>query len=174
MNGSDLLQSMGFVDEAYILEAEEVPQRRQSHWKVIALSAACLALVLLGLWRLVPQQEQQPMVSAAVYQAGGVNETNAATAERNDAGPRMASAVAEMTVLVIERREDTLLCQVIDPGTGPYRLQEQVELAVPQSAASAQEAAKEKTSAQERYLVRFLPEQDAIITPLELTLLPEE
>lgn len=170
MNGSDLLQSMGFVDEAYIQEAEEIPRRRQSHWKSIALSAACLALALLGLWRLVPRQEQSAdLVNAAVYQAEVAVETAALGGT-----PRMASAVAEMTVLVVERREDTLLCQVIDPGTGPYRLQEQVELAAPQSTASTQEAAEEKASAQERYLVRFLPAQDAIITPLELTLLPED
>ena len=47
MNGRELVEAMSHVDEKYISEAEEAPHRRR-HWQELAITAACLALVLVG------------------------------------------------------------------------------------------------------------------------------
>ena len=50
MNGKDLLESMGYVDEKFIEEAESVQLRRTAGipWTRVAGMAACLGLVLFG------------------------------------------------------------------------------------------------------------------------------
>ena len=47
MNGKEMLESMSYVNEKYIADAEVRPKGRL-HWQPVAAAAACLALVLVG------------------------------------------------------------------------------------------------------------------------------
>ena len=118
MNGKELMESMGLVDEKYIAEAEEAPGKHR-RWKPLAATAsaaACLALVLLGVWQFRPQklmENDTTMVSAAVYQTEAAAGTarmaeEVVTDQDLGAAPMMASGLAEMTVQVVERTEEGL------------------------------------------------------------------
>ena len=121
MNGKDLIESMTHIDEKYIAEAEETPRRR--HWPEILVSAACLALVLVGAWQFWPEQlikeqamdNNAPMVSSA--QTGGTLEETAAHKDPFPAAARfqMAPSPVQMTVRVVEQVEGKLICVVVDP-----------------------------------------------------------
>ena len=50
MNGKELMESMGYVDEKYIAEAEDTAPKRRVRWRPLAATAsaaACLALLEL-------------------------------------------------------------------------------------------------------------------------------
>lgn len=187
MNGKDLLESMSHVDEKYIAEAEEAPKRRL-HWQPLAAAAACLVLVLAGVWEFRPRQEekaQDPMVAAA-YQAKGVEQVQ----ERSMDGPMeeqvltagtpmMLPALAEMTVRVVEQGEDAYVCVVTDPGTSDYQVDDQVKIALPdeftQPSPQAVEADQNSVTEETLYRISFLPDQGAErITPAQWTALEDE
>ncbi len=138
MNGKDLIESMTHVDEKYIAEAEEAPKRR--HWPEILVSAACLALVLVGAWQFWPEQlikeqamdNNAPMASSA--QTGGTLEETAAYKDAFPAAARfqMAPSPVQMTVRVVEQAEGRLTCVVIDPGTSNFQPEDRVEIALPE------------------------------------------
>ena len=145
MNGKELMESMGYVDEKYIAEAEEAPGKHR-RWRPLAATAsaaACLALVLLGVWQLRPQkltENDATMAGSAVYQAEAAAGTarmakehaadqaldaaptmeEAVASQAVGAAPMMVSALAKMTVQVVERTEEGLVCVVTDPGTSDY------------------------------------------------------
>lgn len=139
MNGKDLIESMTHIDEKYIAEAEETPRRR--HWPEILVSAACLALVLVGAWQFWPEQlikeqavdNNAPMVSSA--QTGGTLEETAAHKDPFPAAARfqMAPSPVQMTVRVVEQVEGKLICVVVDPGTSDFQPEDRVEIALPES-----------------------------------------
>ena len=52
MNGKDLLEGMSFVDERFIAEAENGTISKGIPWAKIAAMAACLCLIVFGLYRL--------------------------------------------------------------------------------------------------------------------------
>ena len=52
MNGKDLLEGMSFVDERFIAEAENGTISKGIPWAKIAAMAACLCLMVFGLYRL--------------------------------------------------------------------------------------------------------------------------
>lgn len=201
MNGKELMESMGLVDEKYIAEAEEAPGK-QRRWKPLAATvsaAACLALVLLGVWQLRPQklmENDTTMVSAAVYQteaAAGTARMAEEVATDQDLGaapmmeeaganqavgaaPMMASGLAEMTVQVVERTDEGLLCVVTDPGTSDYQVNDLVKIALPEEAEqeAAQPAALAADAEPPQYEVSFLPDQGSdTITPAQWNLLED-
>lgn len=47
MNGQELLIGMGFIDEKYVMEAEG---KRTPAWKGWGALAACLCIIMAGLW----------------------------------------------------------------------------------------------------------------------------
>lgn len=201
MNGKELMESMGLVDEKYIAEAEEAPGK-QRRWKPLAATvsaAACLALVLLGVWQLRPQklmENDTTMVSAAVYQTEAAAGTarmaeevvtdqdlgaapmmeEAGANQAVGAAPMMVSGLAEMTVQVVERTEEGLLCVVTDPGTSDYQVNDLVKIALPEEAEqeAAQPAALAADAEPPQYEVSFLPDQGSdTITPAQWNLLED-
>lgn len=201
MNGKELMESMGLVDEKYIAEAEEAPGK-QRRWKPLAATAsaaACLALVLLGVWQLRPQklmENDTTMVSAAVYQTEAAAGTarmaeevvtdqdlgaapmmeEAVANQAVGAAPMMVSGLAEMTVQVVERTEDGLLCVVTDPGTSDFQVNDLVKIALPEEAEqeAAQPAALAADAEPPQYEVSFLPDQGSdTITPAQWNLLED-
>ena len=201
MNGKELMESMGLVDEKYIAEAEEAPGK-QRRWKPLAATvsaAACLALVLLGVWQLRPQklmENDTTMVSAAVYQTEAAAGTarmaeevvtdqdlgaapmmeEAVANQAAGADPMMVSGLAEMTVQVVERTEEGLLCVVTDPGTSDYQVNDLVKIALPEEAEqeAAQPAALAADAEPPQYEVSFLPDQGSdTITPAQWNLLED-
>lgn len=201
MNGKELMESMGLVDEKYIAEAEEAPGKHR-RWKPLAATAsaaACLALVLLGVWQFRPQkltENDTTMVSAAVYQAEAAAGTarvaeevvtdqdlgaapmmeEAGANQAVGAAPMMVSGLAEMTVQVVERTEEGLLCVVTDPGTSDYQVNDLVKIALPEEAEqeAAQPAALAADAEPPQYEVSFLPDQGSdTITPAQWNLLED-
>lgn len=201
MNGKELMESMGLVDEKYIAEAEEAPGKHR-RWKPLAATAsaaACLALVLLGVGQLRPQkltENDTTMVSAAVYQTEAAAGTarmaeevvtdqdlgaapmmeEAGANQAVGAAPMMVSGLAEMTVQVVERTEEGLLCVVTDPGTSDYQVNDLVKIALPKEAEqeAAQPAALAADAEPPQYEVSFLPDQGSdTITPAQWNLLED-
>ena len=58
MSGKDLFEGMSYVDERFIDEAENkmIPKAKVIPWLRAASMAACLCLVLFGLYHLFPEQ----------------------------------------------------------------------------------------------------------------------
>ena len=184
MNGNDLLEAMSFLDEKYIDEAEAEPKKRRLYWRPMSAAvaaAACLALVLAGVWKTLPQQQEAPAVGASLYR---VQETEAAVsgarameepAENQAdaaAAPMMASVFARMTVQVVEQTEDAFVCIVTDPGTSGYEIRQQVTIVLPETTAATDSAAAEAAteSAETLYQVTFDPGETAeVITAIEWT-----
>lgn len=203
MNGKDLIESMTHVDEKYIAEAEEAPRRRR-HWPGALVSAACLALVLVGAWQLWPEQLDKGQAAltndtAMAAQSAGTAAPLMETAAQDEAFPaaarfKMAPAPVQMTVRVVEQAEGRLSCVVIDPGTSDFQPEDRVEIALPETAEAIDVIEEEETTDQSAaapaansanapsteamslvYEVCFLPDQDAgIITPTQLTLLENQ
>ena len=184
MNGNDLLEAMSFLDEKYIDEAEAEPKKRRLYWRPMSAAvaaAACLALVLAGVWKTLPQQQEAPAVGASLYR---VQETEAAVsgarameepaANQADAAaaPMMASVFARMTVQVVEQTEGAFVCIVTDPGTSGYEIRQQVTIVLPETTAATDSAAAEAAteSAETLYQVTFDPGETAeVITAIEWT-----
>lgn len=203
MNGKDLIESMTHVDEKYIAEAEEAPRRRR-HWQGALVSAACLALVLVGAWQLWPEQLDKGQAAltndtAMAAQSAGTAAPLMETAAQDEAFPtaarfKMAPAPVQMTVRVVEQAEGRLSCVVIDPGTSDFQPEDRVEIALPETAEAIDVIEEEETTDQSAaapaansanapsteamslvYEVCFLPDQDSgIITPTQLTLLENQ
>lgn len=203
MNGKDLIESMTHVDEKYIAEAEEAPRRRR-HWPGALVSAACLALVLVGAWQLWPEQLDKGQAAltndtAMAAQSAGTAAPLMETAAQGEAFPaaarfKMAPAPVQMTVRVVEQAEGRLSCVVIDPGTSDFQPEDRVEIALPETAEAIDVIEEEETTDQSAaapaagssnapsteamspvYEVCFLPDQDAgIITPTQWTLLEDQ
>lgn len=174
MNGNDLLEAMSFLDEQYIDEAEAEPKKRRLYWQpAFAAAAACLALVLAGVWKTLPQQQEAPAVGASLYKveeteaavsgARAMEEPAANQADAAAAAPMMASVFARMTVQVVEQTEDAFVCIVTDPGTSGYEIRQQVTIVLPETTAATE-------SAETLYQVTFDPGETAeVITAIEWT-----
>lgn len=203
MNGKDLIESMTHVDEKYIAEAEEAPRRRR-HWPGALVSAACLALMLVGAWQLWPEQLDKGQAAltndtAMAAQSAGTAAPLMETAAQDEAFPaaarfKMAPAPVQMTVRVVEQAEGRLSCVVIDPGTSDFQPEDRVEIALPETAEAIDVIEGEETTDQSAaapaagssnapsteamspvYEVCFLPDQDdGIITPTQWTLLEDQ
>ena len=144
MNGKEMLESLNYVDEKYIEDAENIPKRRRVRWQPMAAAAACLALVLAaGAWRLTATKEAAPETAAQMEEAVAYSGTAA------DVPMMMAvakGAVAqEMTVTVLEQAAandagetaDTagviLRCTVDDPGDSGFAPGQEITVLLPAS-----------------------------------------
>ncbi len=159
MNGKDLLESMGYVDEKYIQQAA-APQRyrRRTYWRSLTAAAACLAIMILGIRALLSAQQknfammqQSSAAPDTVMARSAVPETavleDAVVSTEADKGiaplsedsapvlgatPEEASSgTAEMVVRVLRQEADALVCVVTDPGTGSYAQDCEIRIALP-------------------------------------------
>lgn len=156
MNGKDLLESMGYVDEKYIQQAA-APQRCRSRprWWALAATAACLTMMVLGIRALLPPKQENfammqkssaaqdtVMARSAVPEAAVVE--NATLADNGiaplseDLAPVLgatpeetSSGTAEMVVRVLRQETDALVCVVTDPGTGSFAQDCEIRIALP-------------------------------------------
>lgn len=181
MNGKELMESLSYVDEKYIAEAEDTASKRRMRWRPLttaASAAACLALVLLGAWQFRSQKQtvsDMAMGTTALRAreiAGSVEE---AAADQNiDTALMNAFALAEMTVQVVEWTEEALVCIVTDPGTSDYQVNDRVKIALSEGAEqeAPQPAALDTEAEPPQYEVSFLPDQGSdTITPIQWNLL---
>lgn len=143
MNGKEMLESLNYVDEKYIEDAESIPKRRRVRWQPLVAAAACLVLVLAaGAWRLIVTKEAAPetaaqMEEAAVY-SGSAADVPMVMAAKGARAP-------EMTVTVLEQAAandagetaDTagviLRCTVDDPGDSGFAPGQEITVLLPAS-----------------------------------------
>lgn len=158
MNGKDLLESMGYVDEKYIQQAAASQRCRRQHWRTLAAAAACLAIMILGIRALLPAQQKNfammqsssaaqdtVMSRSAVPETPVVENAIASTEADNGIAPMMedlapvlgatpeeaSSGTAEMVVRVLRQEADALVCVVTDPGTGSFAQDSEIRIALP-------------------------------------------
>ncbi len=158
MNGKDLLESMGYVDEKYIQRAAASQRCRRPHWRALAATAACLAIMILGIRALLPAKQENfammqkstaaqdtVMSRSAVPETAVVENAMAATEADNGIAPlsedlapvlgatpeEASSGTAEMVVRVLRQEADALVCVVTDPGTGSYAQDCEIRIALP-------------------------------------------
>lgn len=163
MNGKQMLEAMSFVDEKYIEDAEAAPKRNRIHWQSFA-AAACLAVVLAGVWNLRAMQEAAPQgADMAAYSAE--EDMPMSNAMCKAAAPVTATLIQEMTVLVVKQEGNTLRCQVEEPGTGSFEAGQEVTVLLPDDF---------QDTLSGRLLVSFSPTDDAsIVTALDWTQLED-
>ncbi len=104
MNGKDLLESMGYVDEKYIQQAAAPQRYRRPHWRSLAAAAACLAVAVLGIRILLPAPKKQDNFAM-------MQRSSAAQAQEQESA---RSAVPETAVL-----EDAIVSTEADKGIAP-------------------------------------------------------
>lgn len=164
MNGKEMLEAMSFVDEKYIEDAEAAPQRRRIHWQGFAAAAACLAVVLVGVWNLNSQQKAAEQTAApenriAAYSA----DTEMST--MMEAAVNKSIFIPEMTVQVLSQEGNALHCQVEEPGTGSYEAGQEITVLLPEDF---------QDSLSGRLLISFSPTDDeAAVTALDWTQLED-
>lgn len=162
MNGKEMLEAMSFVDEKYIEDADAAPKRRRIHWQGFAAAAACLAVVLAGIWNLNSQKETAELTAAP---------ENQIAAYSADQAPMMSAAVEksvfipEMTVQVLSQEGSTLHCQVEEPGTGSFEAGQEITVLLPEDF---------QDTLTGRLLISFFPtEGEATVTALDWTQLED-
>ena len=137
MNGKEMLESMSYVDEKYIADAEVRPKGRL-HWQPVAAAAACLALVLVGVGLMAPGRETPMELAAGPRQAVAQLEEAAVSGGTADQGmPLMAAAaksvaLPDMTVTVVAREGSTLRCTVEVSGDGAFQPGQEITVLLPQ------------------------------------------
>lgn len=137
MNGKEMLESMSYVDEKYIADAEVRPKGRL-HWQPVAAAAACLALVLVGVGLMAPGRETPMELAAGPRQAVAQLEEAAVSGGIADQGmPLMAAApksvaLPDMTVTVVAREGSTLRCTVEVSGDGAFQPGQEITVLLPQ------------------------------------------
>lgn len=138
MNGKEMLESMSYVDEKYIADAEIRPKGRL-HWQPVAAAAACLALVLVGVGLMAPGRETPMELAAGPRQAvAQLEEAAAVSGDIADQGmPLMAAApksvaLPDMTVTVVAREGSTLRCTVEVSGDGAFQPGQEITVLLPQ------------------------------------------
>ena len=132
MNGKEMLEAMSFVDEKYIEDAEAAPKRKRIHWQGFAAAAACLAVVLVGVWNLNSQKETAELTAAqdaeiAVYSG------DAEMATMMGAPVGKSVFIPEMTVQVLSQEGNRLHCRVEEPGTGSYEAGQEITVLLPEN-----------------------------------------
>ena len=138
MNGKEMLESLSYVDEKYIADAEVRPKGRL-HWQPVAAAAACLALVLVGVGLMAPGREAPMELAAGPRQAvAQLEEAAAVSGDIADQGmPLMAAApksvaLPDMTVTVVAREGSTLHCTVEASGDGAFQPGQEITVLLPQ------------------------------------------
>lgn len=137
MNGKEMLESLSYVDEKYIADAEVRPKGRL-HWQPVAAAAACLALVLVGVGLMAPGRENPMELAAGPRQAAAQLEEAAVSGDTADQGmPLMAAApksvaLPDMTVTVVAREGSTLHCTVETSGDSAFQPGQEITVLLPQ------------------------------------------
>lgn len=163
MNGKEILEAMSFVDEKYIEDAEAAPKRRHIHWQGFA-AAACLAVVLVGVWSLNSQKETVELTAAQDAEIAAYGADTGLSAMMSGAVSKRIF-VPEMTVLVVEQEGNTLRCQVEEPGTGSLEAGQEITVLLPDDF---------QDTLSGRLLISFSPTEDAsIVTALDWTQLED-
>ena len=163
MNGKEILEAMSFVDEKYVADAEAAPKRRRIHWQGFAAAAACLAVVLIGVWNLNGREKAAAPVAE--------KSADISIYSGNDVMPMVGSAmgrsaaVPEVTLLVLSQQENILHCQVADPGTSSFETGTEITVLLPDEYTSPVSG---------RLLVSFSPgEDDNTVVALNWTQMEE-
>ncbi len=163
MNGKQMLEAMSFVDEKYIEDAEAAPKRNRIHWQGSA-AAACLAVVLAGVWSLNSQKETAELTAAQDAEIAAYGADTELSAMMSGAVSKRIF-VPEMTVLVVKQEGNALRCQVEEPGTGSFEVGQEVTVLLPDDF---------QDTLSGRLLVSFSPTDDAgIVTALDWTQLED-
>lgn len=164
MNGKEMLEAMSFVDEKYIEDAEAAPKRRRIHWQGFAAAAACLAVVLVGVWSLNSQKETVELTAAQDAEIAAYGADTELSAMMSGAVSKRIF-VPEMTVLVVEQEGNALRCQVEEPGTGSLEVGQEITVLLPDDF---------QDTLSGRLLISFSPTDDAsIVTALDWTQLED-
>lgn len=164
MNGKEILEAMSFVDEKYIEDAEAAPKRRRIHWQGFAAAAACLAVVLVGVWSLNSQKETAELTAAQDAEIAAYGADTELSAMMSGAVSKRIF-VPEMTVLVVEQEGNALRCQVEEPGTGSLEAGQEITVLLPDDFQGTLSG---------RLLISFSPTDDAsIVTALDWTQLED-
>ncbi len=148
MNGREMLEALGYIDEKYIDDAARAPKRRRNRWILPLAGAACAGIVLLAAWQLTNYQSKSAeSIQLAAQDTAAVENRAAEPAIASysmDASPAArsagtggteaaaATAVAipcEMTVQLVRQQDGTALCTVVDPGTGAFQVGQQLQIA---------------------------------------------
>ena len=170
MNGKELMESMGYVDEKYIAAAEAKPVRR-IYWQSLAAAAACLILVLACSWQFLPQPKTEEAASndaAPMVMTSGTARSSREADQGNGAAVMMATPLAEMTVQVLEWTQEGACCQVVDPGTSDFQPGDRVTVVLPET----QEAAQPETEKAAQPAAMALDE-DASTVVYRVSFLPD-
>lgn len=164
MNGKEMLEAMSFVDEKYIEDAEAAPKRNRIHWQGFAAAAACLAVVLVGVWSLNSQKETAELTAAQDAEIAAYGADTELSAMMSGAVSKRIF-VPEMTVLVVEQEGNALRCQVEEPGTGSLEAGQEITVLLPDDF---------QDTLSGRLLISFSPTDDAsIVTALDWTQLED-
>ena len=159
MKGQELMEALSYVDEEYIAAADRKPPHRL-RWQPFA--AACLVLVLAGVWRFFPKMETKEAAredASPMAMASGTARSSKEMDAGTGAAVMMASPFAEMTVQVLEWTEEGARCQVVDPLTSDFQPEDQVTIILPRTEeAAAQPAAMDLDGEAAVYRVSFLPD----------------
>lgn len=163
MNGKEMLEAMSFVDEKYIEDAEAAPKRNRIHWQGFA-AAACLAVVLVGVWSLNSQKETAELTAAQDAEIAAYGADTGLSAMMSGAVSKR-TFVPEMTVLVVEQEGNALRCQVEEPGTGSLEAGQEITVLLPDDF---------QDTLSGRLLISFSPTDDSsIVTALDWTQLED-
>ena len=115
MTGKDLWEGMGQVDERFLEEAEHrtMPRTTFAPWIKIAAMAACLGVILLGLYPLGPDRQgnMEGITGEGVYEH--IPENNKASLSPED-GP--VGEVPNTILYVEEMTADGFIATVTDLG----------------------------------------------------------
>lgn len=145
MNGKEMLESLNYVDEKYIEDAEAAPKRRRVRWQPLAAAAACLALVLAaGAWRLTATKEAAPETAAqmeeAVAYSGSAADVPMVMAAKGARAPEMTVTVLEQATSAANDAGETadtagviLRCTVDDPGDSGFAPGQEITVLLPAS-----------------------------------------
>lgn len=187
MNGQEMLEALGYIDEKYIDDAARIPKRKRNRWIVPLAGAACAGIALLTAWQLATYQSkgvesiQLAMedfaveVNDATEAAIASYSMDAAPIARSSGATEAAGATAtaaiipyEMTVQVVQQQEDgTVLCTVVNPGTGAFQPGQQLQI-VWNQAENASASPEETAQLQKTFVITYLPTDEDVISPMSI------
>ncbi len=58
MNGKELMEGLSYLSEEYVQQAQDAPKRKRKPLRMWGTLAACLCVLLLGVWGFLPRAEK--------------------------------------------------------------------------------------------------------------------
>ena len=96
MTGTELFEALSFVDEKYIQEAENIYLRRNTPWMKVLSVAACLCILITGMYAYKLLQPKGAMESMKEFEAAAPARPESAVEEAAPMeAPRQESAIEE-------------------------------------------------------------------------------